>query len=578
MMRFPIGAAVAGLVLLLASVPAAQDEPTTTAQFQSLTESPLFYIDDTVFTVGPFGDCLSPTGPRPTGRHARDLDTLQRSLEAFIDERVIILDLDSNRALEDPWSPRRARSRQAQAAGAVIHRIAIAPRIDVTEEAVEQFYADTADAIFRAPVSREVSHILIQLEPNVPGDPPLPREEREATAWARADSLRQAIEAGASFSAIARTLSADAASAIVDGYLGWLYPGNTTFSFDSAVFQAEIGEVIGPVETTYGYHLILVHADRPETTLELTDSLRTLLRAHLVGLEARRLGETWSDSAIQAADWEFNDAAMAHTADIDDGTWLVNINDRDSLWYRGWKGSWILYKRKHNIVGEGSLEEKHAALRDVGFPFLYLHTAEDLGLGDDPIIYGERLQHMRSEWSRLVRQELYALQAPPDSAIERVKAEAATVKTTDKPLHLQIIRAGDTASIWGAYRALVAGTDVETVVRWYHENMLEARTGAWDRGWIGPDDIPGPLWGPAWILTVGRYTRPIECESAWYILRLVERDRQIDPLQAEQRGLEELTREYRRRGLIAWRKEIRSGHRIRTDRSTWNRVQQIWRK
>jgi len=578
MMRSPIGLAIAGLVLLLAPLPAAQEELSTTAQFHSLSESPLLYIDDTVFTVGKFGDYLYSTGTRPTGRREKDLDTLQRSLAAFIDERVIILDLDSNRALEDPWSRRRARARQAQAAGAVIYRIAIAPRIDITEEAVEQFYADTADAVFRAPVSREVSHILIPLEPNAAGHPPVPREEREATARARADSLRQAIEAGASFTAIARTLSADDATAELDGYLGWLYPGNTTFSFDSAVFQAEIGRVVGPVKTTFGYHLILVHTVRPERTLELTDSLRTLIRTHLAGLEARRLGEIWSDSVIQAADWEFNDAAMARTADIDDGTWLVNINDRDSLWYRGWKGSWLLYKRKHDIVGEGSLEEKHAALRDVGFPFLYLHTAEDLGLGDDPIIYGERLQHMRSEWSRLVRQELYALQTPPDSAIERVKIEAAAVEESDKPLHLQILRAGDTASIWGAYRALVGGTDVKTVARWYHQNMLEARAGTWDKGWVGHDDIPGPLWGPAWILTAGRYTRPIEYESAWYILRLVERKRQIDPAQAEQKGLEELTRQYRRRGLIAWREEIRSGHRIRTDRSAWDRLQQIWRK
>jgi len=220
MMRSPIGLAIAGLVLLLAPLPAAQEELSTTAQFHSLSESPLLYIDDTVFTVGKFGDYLYSTGTRPTGRREKDLDTLQRSLAAFIDERVIILDLDSNRALEDPWSRRRARARQAQAAGAVIYRIAIAPRIDITEEAVEQFYADTADAVFRAPVSREVSHILIPLEPNAAGHPPVPREEREATARARADSLRQAIEARASFTAIARTLSADDATAELDGYQG----------------------------------------------------------------------------------------------------------------------------------------------------------------------------------------------------------------------------------------------------------------------------------------------------------------------------------------------------------------------
>lgn len=42
------------------------------------------------------------------------------------------------------------------------------------------------------------------------------------------------------------------------GDLGWFGRGMMVPEFDKASFEAEVGKVVGPVKTDFGFHLILV--------------------------------------------------------------------------------------------------------------------------------------------------------------------------------------------------------------------------------------------------------------------------------------------------------------------------------
>ena len=42
--------------------------------------------------------------------------------------------------------------------------------------------------------------------------------------------------------------------------MGWSSPDKFVAEFADAVTNAQIGEIIGPIETQYGYHIIQVHA------------------------------------------------------------------------------------------------------------------------------------------------------------------------------------------------------------------------------------------------------------------------------------------------------------------------------
>ena len=42
------------------------------------------------------------------------------------------------------------------------------------------------------------------------------------------------------------------------GELGWFGKGQMVPEFEQAAFNAEVGKVVGPVKTQFGFHLILV--------------------------------------------------------------------------------------------------------------------------------------------------------------------------------------------------------------------------------------------------------------------------------------------------------------------------------
>ena len=68
-------------------------------------------------------------------------------------------------------------------------------------------------------------------------------------------ALKNQIEAGADFAVVARDNSS-CPSGKQGGSLGEFGPGQMVREFDEVVFSGEIGKVLGPVKTQFGYHLI----------------------------------------------------------------------------------------------------------------------------------------------------------------------------------------------------------------------------------------------------------------------------------------------------------------------------------
>jgi parvulin-like peptidyl-prolyl isomerase len=63
---------------------------------------------------------------------------------------------------------------------------------------------------------------------------------------------------GEDFAGLARTYSKDPGSAQQGGDLNYFAKGRMVPEFDSAVFAASVGSIVGPVETQFGYHIIKV--------------------------------------------------------------------------------------------------------------------------------------------------------------------------------------------------------------------------------------------------------------------------------------------------------------------------------
>ncbi len=68
-------------------------------------------------------------------------------------------------------------------------------------------------------------------------------------------TLKTQIEGGEDFAAVAKQHS-KCPSGKQGGGLGEFRPGQMVKEFDDVVFSGEVGKVLGPVKTQFGYHLI----------------------------------------------------------------------------------------------------------------------------------------------------------------------------------------------------------------------------------------------------------------------------------------------------------------------------------
>ncbi len=127
------------------------------------------------------------------------------------------------------------------------------------------------------------SHILFRME----GD----------TAAVKELAQRVAREAkgGANFGALARQHSKDASNAGKGGELGWFSKGRMVPEFEKAAFGARVGDVVGPVRTAFGLHVIKV-TGRDARELKLV-SIRIPIEAS---------AQTRNDLVDRARDFAFN--------------------------------------------------------------------------------------------------------------------------------------------------------------------------------------------------------------------------------------------------------------------------------
>lgn len=134
---------------------------------------------------------------------------------------------------------------------------------EVSDEDVEAFYEENQETQFGPTVTAR--HILV-----------------EESATARDALVR--IEGGEDFAAVAAELSIDP-SGQQGGDLGEIPRGQTVPEFEEAAYEAEVDELVGPVETEFGFHLIEV-TERNEEGTPLEEAEEEI-RAQLNGQQSQ---------------------------------------------------------------------------------------------------------------------------------------------------------------------------------------------------------------------------------------------------------------------------------------------------
>ncbi len=119
----------------------------------------------------------------------------------------------------------------------------------VDEAALRQRY-EQEKARFMSAEQRLASHILITVPPDVDAAVRAAAQKNAATL------AGQARLPGADFAALAKANSQDPGSRDSGGDLGWVEQGAMVKPFEDALFSMQPGEVRGPVQTDFGYHVL----------------------------------------------------------------------------------------------------------------------------------------------------------------------------------------------------------------------------------------------------------------------------------------------------------------------------------
>jgi peptidyl-prolyl cis-trans isomerase D len=123
--------------------------------------------------------------------------------------------------------------------------------VDLNRETVRSYFE--YDALISA-LRDEVTQDVERAAPYVNARHILVATEEEA------QQVMTALEEGESFADLARAVSTDTGSGARGGELGWSPATNYVAEFRDAVTEAEIGAVVGPVQSQFGYHIIQVRA------------------------------------------------------------------------------------------------------------------------------------------------------------------------------------------------------------------------------------------------------------------------------------------------------------------------------
>ncbi|NYT74925.1 SurA N-terminal domain-containing protein [Halomonas sp. QX-2] len=250
------------------------------------------------------------------------LAKLQRQQRSF---RYIVLDGDDVdadisvsdddlQAYYDAHQERYERPEQVRLEYVLIDRQAMAEGRDVDEEALRDAWREqNRDA------DRRVSHIMITFG----------NERTRDEAQQLAETAREALDSGDSFTDTALRYSDDTASAEEGGDLGVISRGFFGDAFDEAAFGLEEGDVSQPVELDNAFHIIQVTDIQGPTFEEQRDEL-----AREVAL--RDIDDEFNQRVQQLIDESFAADDLQSVADeldltLQESDWLARDDEADGV-------------------------------------------------------------------------------------------------------------------------------------------------------------------------------------------------------------------------------------------------------
>ena len=166
----------------------------------------------------------------------------------------------------------------------------IRPTIQVTDADVAADYTANAET-FRKGEEVHARHILYKAE-----------GANDAAQKSKAEAAVRRLKGGADFAALARAESDDPGSKANGGDLGAFPRGRMVKEFEEAAFAAKEKDIVGPVKSSFGYHVIQVlekTGERVQPLFEVSAGIRARLQDERARDEAKRLAAGLSEKVAK---------------------------------------------------------------------------------------------------------------------------------------------------------------------------------------------------------------------------------------------------------------------------------------
>jgi peptidyl-prolyl cis-trans isomerase D len=168
------------------------------------------------------------------------------------------------------------------------------------------------------PEERRASHILIPVKPDA-------KEPEKKAALAKAQAIAAQVRKNPkSFAEVAKKESQDPGSAAQGGDLGFFARGAMVKPFEEAVYAAKKGDIVGPVLSDFGYHVIEVTDIKPanvKSLAEATPEIEAQLKKQEASRRMPEAAETFSNVVYEKPD-SLQGAADALKLPIRHSDWI----------------------------------------------------------------------------------------------------------------------------------------------------------------------------------------------------------------------------------------------------------------
>lgn len=159
-------------------------------------------------------------------------------------------------------------------------------KIAVTDEEILDFYKENFGESGGGGNEVRIAHILISSD--------------SSESQQKANEIANKAKSGENFSELAKEYSDDQLSANIGGDLGFFKKGDLVESLEIAVQNAEVNEVVGPVESPAGYHIIIV-LDRKDSKSGIPESYKLEIKNALYNKKAEELLKSWLNNIKETA-------------------------------------------------------------------------------------------------------------------------------------------------------------------------------------------------------------------------------------------------------------------------------------